>query len=83
MLASKTLHRFSSLNILTDSGCKRQTWSMEMTSLTKVTFLSPIQGGSDPPDTCNVMIMHHYMAAFMYVLLNVSKPECVRFEDVL
>ena len=29
------------------------------------------------------MIMYHYIAAFMYTLLNVSKPECIRFEVIL
>lgn len=27
--------------------------------------------------------MYHYIAAFMYMLLNVSKPECIRFEGIL
>lgn len=48
-----------------------------------LTFFSPIQGGIDPPYVCNVMIMYHYITVFMYTLLNVSKPECIRFEGVL
>lgn len=52
-------------------------------SLSCMTFLSPIQGGIDPPDIYNTIIMHCYIAAFMCTLLNVSKPECVRFEGIL
>jgi len=48
-----------------------------------MTFFSPIQGGIDPPDICNVMIIYDYTAGFMCTLLNVSKPECIRFVGTL
>lgn len=48
-----------------------------------MTFFSPIQGGIDPPDFCNVMVIYHYLAAFMPMILHASKPECIRFEGIL